>query len=219
MSQELMQRGLDGTKLTVIKDGAATTFEGERLAGLVAALDEMEHSVQILERRGINLSSYLKRLKDGKLPAYRVLVGGQEHWLYSQKELDDLVAEQRSKHGELVVEDEPGAAAGAAAGAKPATNGHANGTQGNGHASGDATAFSQEDLHEANKTARGLERLRTFGIQPEDLVHAPRVAGRDPVPRFALENADKKQVLAHLRELVPEIRKLGEKGLSIMRFK
>src|SRR5262245_56294149 len=110
MSQELMRRGLDGTKLIVMKEGVATIFEGERLAGLVAALDEMEHSVQILERRGINLSSYLKRLKDGKLPAYRVLVGGQEHWLYTQKELDDLVAEQRSKHGELVVEDEPGAA-------------------------------------------------------------------------------------------------------------
>jgi DNA gyrase subunit B len=237
MSQELMQRGLDGTKLTVVSGGVVsgessksggdhssltthnspTSFEGERLAGLVAALDEMEHSLQILERRGINVAGYLKRLKDGKLPSYRVLVGGQEHWLYTQNELDDLLAEQRSKHGELVVEDEPGAASAA----KPAGNGHANG-HGNGPANSadhGAAAISQQDLHEAKSIARGLERLRAFGVQPADLVPAPRVAGRDPTARFALENADKKQVLAHLRELVPEIRKLGEKGLSIMRFK
>src|SRR5262249_11106932 len=172
----------------------------------VAALDEMESALQILERRGINVAGYLKRLKDGKLPAYRVLVGGQENWLYTQKELDDFVAEQRSKHGELVVEDEPGEAGGTA---KPATNGHANGNHGNGTHGDGGAAFSQQDLHESKNIARGLERLRAFNVQPEDLVPAPRVAGRDPVPRFFLENADKRQVLSHLRELVPEVRKLG----------
>ena len=40
-----------------------------------------------------------------------------------------------------------------------------------------------------------------------------------PAPGFVVESADKKQVLPHLRDLVPEVRSLGEKGLSIMRFK
>ncbi|HJT78505.1 MAG TPA: DNA topoisomerase IV subunit B, partial [Gemmataceae bacterium] len=50
-------------------------------------------------------------------------------------------------------------------------------------------------------------------------VPAPRVAGREPPPRFVLENGDSRRVLAHLRELPGEVRHLGERGLTITRFK
>ncbi len=65
----------------------------------------------------------------------------------------------------------------------------------------------------------GLEKLRGFGLLPTDLAPAPRIAGRDPVQRFFLENEDRKQVLPHLRVLVAEVRKHGEKGIKIVRFK
>jgi DNA gyrase subunit B len=45
------------------------------------------------------------------------------------------------------------------------------------------------------------------------------VAGREPPPRFVLENGDLRRVLPHLRELVGEVRRLGERGLTITRFK
>ena len=45
------------------------------------------------------------------------------------------------------------------------------------------------------------------------------MAGREPPPRFILENGDSKQVLPHLRELGREVRSLGEKGMTITRFK
>ena len=47
----------------------------------------------------------------------------------------------------------------------------------------------------------------------------PRIAGREPPRRFLLENGDSKKDLVHLRDLVNEIRQLGEKGLTITRFK
>ena len=37
--------------------------------------------------------------------------------------------------------------------------------------------------------------------------------------KFVLEHGDQKRVLAHLRELVPEVRRLGERGMTITRFK
>ena len=37
--------------------------------------------------------------------------------------------------------------------------------------------------------------------------------------RFVLESGDSKRALPQLRELVPEVRRLGEKGLTITRFK
>src|SRR5262249_31119028 len=58
-----------------------------------------------------------------------------------------------------------------------------------------------------------------FGLGSADLVPAPRVAGREPAPRYVLENGDHKRVLPHLRDLVPEVRHLGERGLTITRFK
>lgn len=208
MARELMARGLEGTKLTVHPPEAApgaaapagkpVVFEDGRLRDLMAVLDELEEALQILERRGLSVASFLKEMKDGKLPMYRVLLGGHEHWFFTHQEVDAFEAEQQKKGHELVVADEA------------AGNG-----QGNGH----IEAFSVQPLHEVVTVNRGLEKLRTFGLSQADLVPAPRIAGREPAPRFFLENADRKLVLPHLRELVAEVRKLGERGLSITRFK
>jgi DNA gyrase subunit B len=207
MSHELVDRGLSGTKLTVEPPEATTggakpqpaVFTEERLRGLMTVLDELEGALQIMERRGINLVGFLTRLKDGKLPTQRVFLGGQEHWFFSREEVDAFKDAQQQEGRELVAADEASAGNG----------------QGNGH----VEAFSVQELHEVYAINRGLERLRGLGLAPADLVPAPRVAGREPPPRFFLENEGKKQILPHLRELVGEVRKLGERGLSVTRFK
>jgi DNA gyrase subunit B len=93
------------------------------------------------------------------------------------------------------------------------------GTYGHGGVNGHRETFSVLELHELTGANRGLETLREFGLQPGDLVPAPRIAGRDPVERFFLQNDDRRLVLPHLRVLVPEVRKHGERGVKIIRFK
>jgi DNA gyrase subunit B len=66
---------------------------------------------------------------------------------------------------------------------------------------------------------RGLEKLRELGLTNADLLPAARVAGREPPPRFVAENEGYRRELVTLRELLTEIRHLGERGLSITRFK
>jgi DNA gyrase subunit B len=61
--------------------------------------------------------------------------------------------------------------------------------------------------------------LKEFNLGPADLTPAPRIAGREPPVRFVLTNGDQRRVLPHLRDLVAEVKRLGEKGLSITRFK
>jgi DNA gyrase subunit B len=205
MSRELMERGLHGTKLTVAPGpGAATpgpNFEGDRLARLVRVLGELEEALVILERRGLNLATFLARATAAGLPVYRVLLGGREHWFASPADVDAFRRSEQEKHGgDLTVADEtPGQ----------------NGTNGNGH----VETFFVQELHEVRGINRGLEQLREFGLGATDLVPAPRVAGREPPPRFVLENGDLRRVLPHLRDLVPEVRRLGERGLTITRFK
>jgi DNA gyrase subunit B len=76
-----------------------------------------------------------------------------------------------------------------------------------------------QELHEVREVNRGVQELGRFGLAPADLVPAPRVAGREPPPRLVLESGEQRRQLVTLRELVVEVRKLGERGLSITRFK
>lgn len=205
MSRELLNRGIDGTKLLVHdpnkpKD-APVEFTSDRLKELMDVLDDLEDALSILERRGFNVALLLGRIQEGKLPTFRVTVGNQEHWFFSREEVDRFRAEETEKGHILVVADEetPGSPAGGE--------------------NGQAEVFLFQELHEVRAVNRGLERLRGFNLEPTDLLPAPRIAGREPVQRFFLEFEGRIQFLSHLRILVAEIRKLGEKGIKITRFK
>jgi DNA gyrase subunit B len=202
MQRELIDRGLHGTRLVVSGQGAApdaalATFEGERLRQLVDALAPLETALQILERRGLNLAALLERARGGVLPAYRVLVGTVEHWFTQAGEVDEFCQSERARRGqELEVADEA------------ALNGN-----------GQHETLEVQELHEVRAITRGLERLREFGLAADTLVPPRTVAGQEPPPRFILEHDDQRRPLMQLRELIPEVRRIGEKGLTITRFK
>jgi DNA gyrase subunit B len=242
MSDELLTRGISGSKLRLLEAGTAghgseagngsssvdlpaptqdtslkqvavgptpdssgaSVVEGERLVNLLRLLDELEPALAILERRGLSLPSFLAKAGPGGLPLFRVLIGNQEHWLASREEVDALrEATQKRLGKELVVAED--------------ASEHA---RSNGQANGHGETIFEQELHEVVAIKRVLERMkRDFGLDATCLIEAPRLAGREPVPRFVLENGDSRRQLPHLRELVPEIRRLGERGMSITRFK
>ncbi|HTU88963.1 MAG TPA: DNA gyrase subunit B [Gemmataceae bacterium] len=211
MQRELIERGLKDTRLNVLPppaegDGASSSprvAQGEELSTLLQVLGRLEGALQTLERRGLNLRDFLVRHNERGLPIYRVLLGSREEWFYTQDEVDAYRQEQQQRLGhELVVgDDTPGH-----------TNGHSNG---NGH----AEVLYVQELHEVHEVNRGVRELERFGLKPSDLVPAPRLAGREPPPRLVLESGEQRRLLVTLRELIVEIRKLGERGLSITRFK
>ena len=204
MGKELLERGVGASKLHVVppegSGDAAMVFEGEQLNQLLNILDDLEIYLVILERRGLNVAALLNKIKDHKLPTFRVMLGNQEHWFFTAEEVDQFRQAQIQAGHALVVADDDA----------PMANGSAN---------GHAEIFSFQELHEIKNVNRGLEKLRALRLLPSDLIAAVRVAGRDPVDRFFLESDDKKIHLAHLRFLVSEIRKVGEKGIKVIRFK
>jgi DNA gyrase subunit B len=202
MNRELMDRGLDGTKLTIAPSpGQESVFEGDKLARLMQVLSELEESLVILERRGLSLTTFLPRAGPAGLPKVQVILGGQEHWFQDVNEADAfLQSEQKERGQNLVVGDE-------------SQNG------GDGQDNGHAETIKRQELHEVKGINSGLERLREFGLGAADLIPAPRVAGREPPQRFILQNGDTRHVLPHLRVLFGEIRKQGERGMTITRFK
>jgi DNA gyrase subunit B len=210
MQKELMDRGLKEAKLVVHRpdaDGSAQprSLEGADLGRLVQVVGELEDLLQIVERRGLNLAAYLRRAGDAGLPIFHVVLAGNEYWFHTAAEVDQFREQKHRELGrELIVADE--------ATRKPSVEGSPNGEQ-------QGVTFMLQELHEIRGINRHLERLRELGFSPDALAPLPRIAGREPPVRFALESGESRKLLSQLRELVAEIRRLGERGIAVTRFK
>ncbi len=203
MERELMERGLKDTRLNVLppEGGAAHVLQGDELAALLQALARLEGALQTLERRGLNLREFLALNDERGLPTYRVLLGNHIHWFHRQEDVDAFREEKGRQLGrELVVGDETPA-------------------QGNGQTNGHGEVLYVQELHEVREVNRGVRELERFGLKASDLTPAPRIAGREPPPRLILESGEQRRLLVTLRELIVEVRRIGERGLSITRFK
>ncbi|MFO0797165.1 MAG: DNA gyrase subunit B [Gemmataceae bacterium] len=207
MAKELLSRGLKDTTLVVTGDGRgdpkpATTVGSDELGKMLPILTEAETAVQNLERRGHTLEGFLPRATDGQFPAYHVRFGGKEYWFHKSDEVAAFRSEQAAKLGrELVLADDLAAPA---EGAPPAD---------------EAARYTLDEWHEVRALNRAVAKLKASGFEPSDLVPLPRLAGRDPAVRFVLERDGGRKELSHLRELVAEVRRLGEKGMVVTRFK
>jgi DNA gyrase subunit B len=145
----------------------------------------------------------------GLLPRYRVFLGREQHWFADKPALDTFLAEQETKFGhELRVVDDslPGRPAKSAA----PPEGHSE----NGHDS----ALEVVDLHEMRIINHVLQELAGYGIKIKDLLSAGSKDGL-PIQPFTLLSDDEQVHLASLRDILIEIRKLGEQGLKLTRFK
>jgi DNA gyrase subunit B len=224
MVSRLTTRGLKDTVLHVTRpSGPPRTVTGEALVKLLPVLDEAATAVQNMERRGHTLEGFLSHAreveKDGKkqleFPVYHVRFAGKEHWFQNQAEVNAFREEQSKRLGkELVLADT--VAAGTTAAPKP-----------------DEPAapapkpdeaverYILDEWHEVRALNRAVAKLRNepFRFEPDDLIPLPRIAGREPPVRFEIEHADARKGLPHLLMLVTDIRRLGEKGISVTRFK
>ena len=227
MMTELLERGLDGATLDFRgRPDAAEGSEGgpresvteTELTQLAEIMAEMETPLQTLERRGIELRTIAAHLSDdGRLPRFRVYVGGKAHWLASKKALDAFLAEQRDELGrEMLIAD-----------GQPLEAGEIDP-----NADGDpaltvddipAQSLTITDLHEVRQLNRGLERLRLeYGLHITDLI-AAGIRNAEQVYPYGLRVGEGESMtvkpMTSLQELVPAIREMGGRGLTYTRFK
>jgi DNA gyrase subunit B len=208
MHRELTERGLKELRLLIYPPAAEgapnpapRVMEGAELQGLMAVMTRLEEALETLERRGQNLASFLARDSGRGLPLYRVELAGHVEWFHTQEEVDEFRRKKQEDLGrELVMGDDSPAGA-------------------NGHTNGHGETIYVQELHEVREVNRGLAELRKHGLAGSDLVPAPRVAGREPPPRLVLESGESRRPLLQLRDLVGEVRRQGERGLTITRFK
>jgi DNA gyrase subunit B len=198
MNSELVELGLQDTSLQV-EDG--TIFAGDNLRKLVGFMMELAEPLETLERRGIDLRLMATRYAsaDGLLPRYRVFFGRQQHWFTGKEELDNFLAETSAKLGqELSISEDHGG----------------DGTTG----LVPTNSVQVIDIHEIRQINKALQQLAGYGIRLKDLIPAGQKNGMQLFPFKLLSDKDTVP-LTGLAHLLTDLRKLGERGLGVTRFK
>jgi len=79
--------------------------------------------------------------------------------------------------------------------------------------------YTLDEWHDLKALNRALAKMKSTGFDTSDMIPLQRIAGREPPVRYTLEHDGHTKNLISLRELVTEIRRLGEKGMAVTRFK
>jgi DNA gyrase subunit B len=238
MQAILMDTGLTGAELlpvSVSSNGTASSgddstaisspgIQGERLKSLVDLTSAIELGLRAFSRRNRSIRDFLRLAhaatdpkldcRAGLLPQFVIEDKGQEIACWTDQECDDY---RHTYNVEFESESE------FVKGEKESTNGASDA----GGIDGQSTAASDEqqrrirrtDLHEVKTLNKHLARLRDEFSLRADVLLAHEVTGDDPPPRFTLQRDGETYPLLDLRALVPTIRKIGEKGMKITRFK
>jgi DNA gyrase subunit B len=197
MDRELFDRGIKGTSVKAhFVD--RPPFAGDELKRLVELAGELDAGLQIVERRGLSLRYLIPHAINGLLPVCQVTIAGKNHWFAKTEDAEAFIAAEQTRLGYDLVLTEEG---------EESSNGAAK------------SRYTRQELHEMKGINRNLEKFREFGLGLADLTPQERIAGREPPLKFELIHGDSTKVLPHLRELPMDIRRLGERGITVTRFK
>ncbi len=201
MMSELISLGQEGARLVVKAD--QTSFEGEMLQRLVNLVSQMEQPLELLERRGIDMR-YVQRQNSeerDRLPRYRVLSGDSDRWFHEREQAEEYLRTLQAKH------DAEQAARTPAAGDKAEDDSIRK-----------ELPYQLVDLHEVKTLNDVFQQLKDYGFFVSDFVPAG-MKNAEPIYPFMIEREDQRIQLSSLRDLMVELRRLGEKGLTLTRFK
>ncbi|MEZ6059623.1 MAG: DNA gyrase subunit B [Planctomycetaceae bacterium] len=206
MMAELIDLGVDGARLLAKVDG--TIFEEDNLRRVVDIVVQMEHPLELLERRGIDLRHLQTQgvAEKDRLPRFRVLFGDSERWFFERDQADAFVKELEAEHAAEVA-------------AEPDSRSTANGDEPKDQTAEVVVPVCQlVDLHEIKTLNERFSELKDYGFFVRDFIPAG-IQNAEQVYPYRIERDDQTVQLTSLRELLPNLRKLGEKGLTLTRFK
>jgi DNA gyrase subunit B len=204
MKNQLLDQGLGEG---VFLPGDGREIAGETMQKLCRTLAGLEDALVALEKRGISLRDHAARRDagTGKLPMYHVYYGVEERWFTSRDQLEAFVKDKEQAAGHALAVgrmDEAVAAGDTTPGTAPGTG---------------AEQLVVVDLHEVRSVNAGLKELEAMGFGIEALMPEDRTGSEEA--RYTLRRGDNEIGLEDLRGLLTAVRRAGEKGLSITRFK
>jgi DNA gyrase subunit B len=104
MNDLLLELGREGHRFLRLKD--KQVFTDNQFKDLLYLLVELEKLGRILDKKGVSIAKYLtfRHQKTKKMPIYRVKVDGEDHFLYSDKELAGFTDKEAKEEERDVLE-------------------------------------------------------------------------------------------------------------------
>ena len=189
-----------------------TVFAEDNLQRVVEIMGEMEQPLQLLDRRGIDIGHLQSQglTEDNRLPRFRVHHGDTERWFFDRDASDAFVRGLEAEH-----EANTPAATESDVDPEAPKDGETEAIQ----AEAEAGPICQVvDLHEVKSLNENLAALKDFGLGVGDFVTGG-FRNAEQIFSFRIDRNEQSVNLASLRDLLPALRRLGEKGLTLTRFK
>jgi len=230
MRAQLMERGVTDTELDLSSGQGKLIIRGSKMEQLTRMLADVEEAILGLERRGISLKAHAERQDSatGKLPEVHAILRGKDYWFTSLDEFNRFREEQEAAAGgEISISDAPQHVKSQIPNPKstlPPSEGHDD-ASGNGKPT-EPSQLHFTELHEVRTINRALVSLARFfqdlkigELKFELNMLIPQERTGSDLPRYVLRRGEHEVRLEDLRGLPHAVREMGQKGLTVTRFK
>ncbi len=193
LQKSMVSMGADEAVIEVC-NGETKRLGGDKLRKFVNLLEKMERYEKMLNKKGVSFKDYLGGRCEGSYPLYKVVYNGQERYLYSDGELNELVKHHQKEKGsniEIVEED-----------IERGRNGE--------------DSIRVTEFHESKAIENTVELIEKEGFKIE--VYFKESGKRELHPINLIYNGNK-MCISSLCELLTKVREVGKSGLSIQRYK
>jgi len=219
MKMTLLRQGVEGTTLRFNPDpkgrpsrasGSSDKKAPEEIAGakleeLALILTEAEELVRAVERRGISWDDLLAaRNKAGEFPAWAARIGGALKPFHTEAEAAKAIAAAYPKPAKKEARKEA---------KEPAKEPEAEEPE--------PELPEPEELFGAKELNKVARKLETRGLDPADWYReAEQAVGEEkPYTKFTVVSNGDSIDVPGVSQILPSIRRLGQKGMDIQRFK
>ncbi len=185
----LIELGADGTTLTILDGGHS--FEDSMLRDVVDLLRQIERHAFTLDKHGIAFEQFLanRRAEDGRFPRYRITANGEHYFAYTEEEVRELKSQIARSRADGELEDVEAVL---------------------------DDKVGHTEIHESRDIEKTVRALEKHHVSMAD--YLPPADPEAPA-KFRLEYEGETQELSCIADIMPAIRRLGEKGIQIQRYK
>ncbi len=206
---KLLKLGCEGSKLEVV--GAKGTVEGREFGQLVEALSRLEEMARPVERRGLSFADYLGAEKDGKLPFAIWRTFGLVDRARGPRAVPLVTEFVRTEEGlKRRIDD-----LAKALGRDPTVF-----EEGDDPKTRDGVDVMVAKIYEHVEIGKAAKAIEKYGLDPKTWVVPTAQDGRKPKPTWRLltEGGEPVEGMS-LRDLLGEVRKTGQRGVDVQRYK
>jgi DNA gyrase subunit B len=187
MNDLILDLGLDGIKLTNL--AGKKTYNAGQLKEIMQLLVEVEHALEILKRRNIDVKALLENYdsKIKKFPKYIVKSKGKDEYVYDDKELAEITKDDEESQYIEIFEAED-------------------------------LAEIQQKLDKHDLDLKLYEKVQDQGpLLAKDKKEKPKTVALKPI--FSIEDEKDIHELFSLKEINAFIRAQAKKGMHVQRYK